>query len=34
MKARASRPIRLPVAFHNDRLKDMAVVMGKAVLVS
>ena len=34
MKARASTPICLPVAFHRERLKDPAVVMGSAKFVS
>jgi hypothetical protein len=33
MRARASVPISAPVAFHRERLKDIAVVMGKATLV-
>ena len=32
MYARASRPMRLPVAFHSVRLKAQLVVMGSAVL--
>ena len=34
MNARASRPIAAPVAFQSVRLKAIAVVMGKAKLVS
>jgi hypothetical protein len=32
MKARASRPIWLPVACQRERLKEQDVVMGRAVL--
>lgn len=32
IKARASRPIRLPVAPHRERLNEQLVVMGSAVL--
>ena len=34
MNARASRPMRLPVACHKERLKLQLVVMGSAVLLA
>ena len=34
MKARASRPIWLPVAVHSERLNEQLAVMGRIVLLA